>query len=113
MAREMNDGLRRHGYEGHRGEQRNRKLFESCRLRGGQVLEPVTVATWKVLASPRQSLDSWRGLKGLGGVPVPAETKERVLAELEAWAEEAFGVLDRQLESEELYVLRALRIQAG
>jgi hypothetical protein len=110
MAREMNNGLRRHGYEGRRGEQRNRKLFESCRRRGAQILEPVTVAAWKVSASPRQSLDSWRGLKGLGGVPVPTETKERILAGLEVWAEEAFGGLDKQFESEETYILRPLRI---
>lgn len=110
MAREMNSGLRRHGYEGHRGEQRNRNLFESCRRRGAQVLEPVTVASWKVLASPLQSLDSWRCLSGLGGVAIPAETKERILAELEAWAQEAFGGLDRQFESEETYILRPVRV---
>jgi ubiquinone/menaquinone biosynthesis C-methylase UbiE len=110
MAREMNNRLRRHGYEGHRGEQRNRKLFESCRERGAQILEPVTVATWNVLASPRQSLDSWRCLRGLGGVVIPAETKEQILAELEDWAREAFGGLDEQFESEETYTLRPLRV---
>ena len=110
MAREMNNGLRKHGYEGRRGEQHNRKLFESCRRRGGQILETVTVVTWKVLASPRQSLDSWRCHKGLGGVQVPAETKERILAELEGWAQEVFGGLDEQFESEETYTLRPLRI---
>jgi ubiquinone/menaquinone biosynthesis C-methylase UbiE len=110
MAREMNNGLRKHGYEGHRGEQHNRKLFESCRRRGGQILEPVTVVTWKVLASPRQSLDSWRCHKGLGGVEVSAEIKERILTELEGWAREVFGGLDEQFESEETYILKPLRV---
>src|ERR1044072_3827130 len=96
MAKEMNNRLRAHGYEGRKGEQRNRRLFESCRLRGAQILEPVTVANWKTLASPRQSLDSWRCLTGLGGVPIPPETKERILAGLEVWAEEEFGGLDEQ-----------------
>jgi ubiquinone/menaquinone biosynthesis C-methylase UbiE len=108
MSREMNNGLRKHGYEGRRGEQHNRNLFESCRRRGGQVLETVNVVTWKALASPRQSLDSWRCHKGLGGVEVPAETKERILAELEGWAQEVFGGLDEQFESEETYTLRPL-----
>ena len=108
MSREMNNGLRKHGYEGRRGEQRNRKLFESCLRRGGQVLEPVTVVSWKVLVSPRQSLDSWRSHKGLGGIQVPAETKERILVELEEWAREAFGGLDAKFESEEAYTLRPL-----
>lgn len=110
MSREMNNGLRKQGYEGRRGEQQNRDLFESCRRRGGQILETVTVVTWKVLASPRQSLDSWRSHKGLGGVEVPVETKERILAELEGWAQEVFGGLDEQFESEETYTLRPLRL---
>jgi ubiquinone/menaquinone biosynthesis C-methylase UbiE len=113
MAKEMNNRLRLYGYEGHGGEQRNRKLFESCRLRGAQILEPVTVAAWKSSASPRQSLDSWHAPRGLGGVPIPAETKERILAELETWAEEAFNGLDERLESEERYVLRPLRIMSA
>ncbi len=113
MAREMNKGLRRHGYEAHRGEQRNQKLFESCHRRGAHVLETVTVTTWKVLASPRQSLDSWRCLKGLGGTAVPAETKEQILAELEVWAGQVFGGLDEQFESEEAYTLRPLRIPSA
>ena len=112
MAREMNERLRALGYEGRRGEQRNRKLFESCRQRGAQMLEPVTVAAWKVTTSPRQSLDSWRSAGGLGGIPVPAETKERVLADLGVWAESAFGGLDEQFESGERYILRPLRVPA-
>jgi ubiquinone/menaquinone biosynthesis C-methylase UbiE len=110
MAREMNNGLRRHGYEGHQGEQRMQQLFESCRQRGAQVLEPLTVTTWPVFASPRQSLDSWRCLSGLGGVRVPSETKGQILVELEAWAEAVFGGLDERFESEESYKLRPVRI---
>jgi ubiquinone/menaquinone biosynthesis C-methylase UbiE len=110
MAREMNERLRQHGFEGHRGEQQNRKLIESCRQRGAQVLEPVSVAKWKAMASPRQSLDSWRSLKSLGGIPVPATIREKILTELEVRAQEIFGGLDKQLESEENYVLKGLRI---
>jgi len=110
MARAMNEGLRRHGYEGHRGEQHNRRLFESCRRLGGQALEPVTVACWKTAATPRQSLDSWRSLKGLGGIALAAETREQILKELEHWAEDTFGGLDAPVESEEAYTLWPLRI---
>lgn len=110
MARAMNEGLRRYGYEGHRGERHNRRLIEACRRRGGQALEPLTVARWKTTATPRQSLDSWRSLKGLGGVAVAAEVRERILAELEQWATDTFGGLDTTRVSEEAYTLWPLRI---
>ena len=113
MAREMNEGLRRRGYESHRGEQHNRRLFESCRRLGGQALEPVTVARWKTAATPRQSLDSWRGLKGLGGIALAADTREQILKELERWAEDVFGGLDTPIESEEAYTLWPLRVPSA
>lgn len=110
MAREMNERLRRRGLKGRRGERRNQKLFEACARLGAEILEPVPLATWNVSASPRQSLDSWRSLKGLGGIPVTAETRAAVLDELEAWASETFGGLDGAFEFEETYVLSPLRV---
>jgi SAM-dependent methyltransferase len=110
MAREMNERLGRRGLKGRRGERRNRRLFESCGRLGAEPLEPFAVATWGASASPRESLDSWRGLSGLGGVPVSAETRAEVLDELEAWAEGEFGGLDREFEFEETYVLSPLRV---
>ncbi len=110
MAREMNERLRRRGLKARRGERRNRRLFEACERLGAQTLEPVPLATWSVSASPRQSLDSWRGLKGLGGIPVTAETRAEVLGELQVWAAEEFGGLDTEFEFEETYVLSPLRV---
>ncbi len=110
MAQEMNERLRQRGLKGRRGHRRNRRLFESCERLGAEILEPVPVATWKTAASPRQSLDSWRSLTGLGGLPVSAETRAEVLNELEEWAAETFGGLERAFESEETYVLSPLRV---
>lgn len=110
MAQEMNERLRRRGLKGRRGQRRNRRLFESCERLGAEILESVPLTTWKVSASPRQSLDSWRSLKGLGGLPVSAETRADVLDELEIWAAETFGGLERAFEFEETYVLSPLRV---
>ena len=110
MAREMIERLRTHGFEGRRGEHQNRKLVESCVRRGAEILKPVSVANWNVSTSPRQSLDSWRCLKGLAGIPVPTETRREILAELEEWAGKIYGGLDHQLESEETYMLKPLRL---
>jgi ubiquinone/menaquinone biosynthesis C-methylase UbiE len=110
MSREMMERLRRRGFEGRRGEQQTRTLVEACRDRGAQLLPSVTVARWKVSTTPRQSLESWRGLTGLGGILIPPEIKKEILEELEDMAEAELGGLDRQLESEEAYVLNSLRM---
>ncbi|HYO90382.1 MAG TPA: class I SAM-dependent methyltransferase, partial [Pyrinomonadaceae bacterium] len=110
MAKEMHERLRRHGFEGRRAERHNPKLFDSFQRRGAAILQPITIARWKVSSSPRQSLDSWRSLTGLGGIPLAAEIQNEILAELEAWALEMFGGLDQRFESEETYVLRPLRV---
>ena len=113
MAREMNVRLRSRGFEGRRGERRNRKLVDLCIQNGAEIPEPVVVAKWRISASPQQSLDSWRGLQGLGGIPVPAETRQKVLRELEVWAKETFGELGTEFESEDTYVLKAIRLPAA
>jgi len=105
MAREMNKRLLSRGYEGRGGEKQNRKLFEACRRLGAEILGPRTVARWKVSTSPRRSLDSWRSLVSLGGVCVPAPAREEILDELEDWAGQEFGSLDREFQEEESYVL--------
>jgi hypothetical protein len=111
MSREMNERLRQHGLEGRRGEQRKRRLFDAFQARSAEVLEPVTVASWKVSSSPRQSLASWRSHAGLGGLRVAPAVRDEILNGLEAWAAEAFGGLEAQIESEESYVLSAVRVQ--
>lgn len=110
MSREMNERLREHGYVGRRGERQNRRLFELCNHSGAVELDPLAVAHWRTVASPRQSLESWRSHAGLGGIPVPASTRALILRELEAWAQEVFGGLDREFESKETYVLKSLRL---
>jgi ubiquinone/menaquinone biosynthesis C-methylase UbiE len=112
MAKQMIEMLKQHGFEGRRGERENQKLVESCCQRGAEELGLRHVAHWTVSTSPRQSVQSWRCLTGLGGIKLPAKTRDEILDEMEAWAEQEFDGLDREVESEEAYVLRSLRIPA-
>jgi SAM-dependent methyltransferase len=112
MAKEMIGRLRQHGFEGRRGEQQNQKLIDSCCSRGAEDRGVKHVARWRVTTSPRQSVESWRCLSGLGGIKVPPNTRDEILDEMEAWAEREFGGLDRGIESEEVYAIRSLRIPA-
>lgn len=110
MSKEMNERLRRHGFVGRRGELRNNRLFELCCGNGAIELEPFSVAKWKTFASPQQSIESWRTHTHLGGIQVPAATRADILRELEVWAAGEFGGLAREIESEETYVLKSLRL---
>lgn len=110
MAREMIHRLNQHGCAVRQGEREAQKLAELCRLRGAVVLQPFTAAVWMGRASPRQSLESWRQIDGLAGALVPLSVKRQVLAELETWANQELGGLDRQTESEEAYVIWPIRI---
>jgi ubiquinone/menaquinone biosynthesis C-methylase UbiE len=110
MAKEMNERLQLHGFTGRRSEREHRKVFETCSRVGAIGPQSLTVAKWTTSASPRQSLDSWHSHTTLGGITVPAETRRDVLREVEVWAEEVFGELDREFESEESYVLNFLTL---
>lgn len=114
MARRMNELLLTEGFEGRGGEKQNRKLFEAMTALGGaESLEPVEVTRWTVSASPRRSLRSWQSLVSLGGVAVPPTARDRVLTELESWAQDEFGHLDREFKAEESYVLYPISIRKG
>jgi ubiquinone/menaquinone biosynthesis C-methylase UbiE len=111
MSREMNRRLRQRGFEGRGGGHTSRKLFDACLRGGAKILEPKIVSRWSVTSSARQSIASWRSLASLGGLPVPAEVRQEILTELEAWAEQEFGGLDTESESVETYVLSPLRLK--
>ena len=109
LAREMRERLRRLGFAP-RSERYERRLIEACVQRGAVALETVTVVTWAAAASVQQSLDSWRSLPGLGGIEVPGGIRDIVLRDMAEWATGVFGDLERTVESEEAYVLRAVRL---
>jgi len=112
MARQMIEMLRHRGLEGRRGERHTRKLIESVGRSGGKVLPSTCVARWTVAATPRESIESWRCLQGLAGIPVPVNTKEQVLSEIESWAKETFGGLDEVTDAEESYVLWPITVNS-
>ena len=109
MAREMRDRLRGLGFAP-RSDRNDRRLIEACMQRGAVALEPVTVLTWTAAATVQQSLDAWQSLSGLGGIEVPAGIRDIVLGDVKEWATGVFGELGRAVESEEAYVLRAVRL---
>ncbi len=84
-------------------------LLAASRQRGAVELPRRVVASWRADQSPRRSLAAWRAKPGLGGIVLPPGMQEEILAELETWARESLGDLDRVTGSEESYVLRGVR----
>lgn len=105
MSREMQRRLRDLGFPARSAG--GRRLFEAL---GAEPARRV-VASWPVRHTPRQSLADWRSKDGLGGVVLPAGVQDEVLHGLEAWARETFGGLDAGLDSEDSYVLEAVRLE--
>lgn len=110
MAEEMRRRLRQHGFASRGGGEGRRALADACAARGAAPLPTVEAARWRVTATPRASLESWRSLVGLGGAIVPAEIKQQILSTLADWAEQTLGGLDRRHESEETYELEGMRL---
>ncbi|NEQ07200.1 MAG: class I SAM-dependent methyltransferase [Moorea sp. SIO1G6] len=95
------------------GRQKNKlmhQLIERFTQDGAQTIEPMVVSSWKVVSTPRQSLDSWRGKANLAGIELGDEIKHNVLDQLEVWAQATFGGLDQPIESEETYILQGVRL---
>jgi SAM-dependent methyltransferase len=108
MSREMQRLVRERGFTPRTAG--SRRFLAACRERGAAELPRTAVARWPARHSPRQSLDSWRGKLGLGGVVLPPGVQESVLDELEAWARRTFGDLDAESPAEETYVLEGVRL---
>ena len=95
------------------GRQKNKligQLIELFTQHGAIPIDPVEVSRWKVVSTPRHSLESWRGKANLAGIELDDEIKQNVLDQLQAWAEETFGGLDQPIESEETYILQGVRL---
>jgi SAM-dependent methyltransferase len=108
MSRQMQRLVRERGFTPRTAG--SRRFLAACRERGAAELPRTAVARWPAGHSPRQSLDSWRGKLGLGGVVLPPGVQESVLDELEAWARQTFRDLDAESPAEEAYVLEGVRL---
>ena len=110
MKQQMHHLLRQRGFQPREGEKNSKELISLCCQRGAKVIDSEIVARWTVLNTPQQSLDSWRQKPGLAGIDLLQDVQQPILKELQLWAEETFGGLDRSVESEETYILQGVRL---
>jgi ubiquinone/menaquinone biosynthesis C-methylase UbiE len=110
MRDKMQSLLAQKTLQGRQKNQLLRQLIQLFTQSGASVIEPVVASRWKVVNTPRQSLESWRGKANLAGMELTDELKQDVLARLEIWAQATFGGLDQLIESEETYRLQGVRL---
>jgi SAM-dependent methyltransferase len=113
LREEMRRRVGATGIPARSGERETRLLLEACHSRGAGILSPRSVARWTVRESPLSSLESWRAGAGLAGCDVAEERKLAILEGLRSWAQEAFGRLDAESDSEETYVLEGACLTAA
>jgi ubiquinone/menaquinone biosynthesis C-methylase UbiE len=110
MRHQMQTLLASKTLQGRQKKQLIAQLMQRLTQRGAEIIEPVEVSRWPVVNTPRESLDSWRGKANLAGIELEEEIKDNILNQLESWAKNTFGGLDRAVESEETYQLQGVRL---
>lgn len=104
LRRQLLEALEDRGLSPKRGERGGGPLFDDLGARGRRI-ERREVATIVVERSARERLESWRTKGGLAGLDLPAEERDAVLAEVEAWARRRWHDLEAKEASIEAYTL--------
>jgi len=105
--------LEEEGYSGRNRDVHAEALFSALEAIGGERAQPRVVGRWTRRHAPLGSIAAWQGKEGLAGYNIPEEVKERVLAQLLAWAKARYGNLEAPLEQEEYFQLEAIYVQAA
>ena len=110
LRAEMRRLLAEHGVEARRAGAARHALAAALEARGGEVLPPVTAASWPTVHRAGAAIAAWRAKPGLGGHAVSPAVQEAVLGRLEAWVRERYGGLEAEEEATERYRLAAVRL---
>lgn len=110
--RKMHELLAERGVAPRQTDRLRKKVFEQAEALGGTRLEPLVAASWSVTTSAADSIEGWRNKASMGGVTPPAEVKQAVLNDLTQWAAATFGAADKQITTQDIYVLEGVRFGA-
>lgn len=110
LRRQMRRLLAEHGVEARRAGDAQGALAGTLAARGGEILPPITAASWTVVHRAGDALAAWRAKEGLGGRAVSPEVQDRVLRRLEDWILERYDSLDVARDATERYELVAVRL---
>jgi ubiquinone/menaquinone biosynthesis C-methylase UbiE len=113
LRRQMLKLLEEEGYSGRNHDVHAEALFSALEAIGGERAQPRVAGRWVRRHAPLDSIAAWQGKEGLAGYNIPEEVKERVVAQLLAWAKARYGNLESPLEQEEYFQLEAIYVQAA
>ena len=113
FRRQMGKLLEEEGYSSRSHDAHAEVLFPALEAIGGERAQPRVAGRWVRRHAPLDSIAAWQGKEGLAGYNIPEEVKERVVAQLLAWAKARYGNLESPLEQEEYFQLEAIYVQAA
>ena len=113
LRREMRRRVEEQGLLGRDNALIRGRLLANCRASGGLAIEPLVVYSRSVWATPAESIGEWRNKPGLAGIDLRTSVKRALLDDLEGWAQDRFGDLERRFECLESYVLEGVRITSS
>lgn len=112
MKNQLHYLLEKYGFQGRQKKQSTGQLLDLCYQHGAKEIKPLVVSRWQVSSSPQQSLDNWQQKEDLAGINLPAQIQQKILEELQIWAQTTFNGLEHSIESEEEYVLQGAYLGA-
>lgn len=109
MKRKMQQMLKKYDIRPRDGARQNKLIFDTfCEKSHENAMTKHIAATWQVFQAPFNSIQSWKGKAGMAGVDVDKKAKAAVLEELEKWAKQHFGNIQKTIESTEQYILESV-----
>ncbi len=111
MRQQMHHILNDYGLQEKSGQSNRKILFEELEELGGERLSSITAASWSVNNAPIDSINSWKNVDGIAGLPVDEALKNQVLDKLQDKAQDFFNDLNQPVESKETYELNAISLK--
>jgi SAM-dependent methyltransferase len=101
--------LRQAGVGSLRGREGVGRVVEQCLQAGGLSMGRWVVAEWSETTTPAEIIAGWASLTRMGSVAIDPVMHQAILAELQVWAREEIGDLDRPETGRERYAIDLVR----
>ncbi|MEZ4819853.1 MAG: methyltransferase domain-containing protein [Bdellovibrionota bacterium] len=101
----MRELLIEYGAQPRPSEKRRAGILDQLEKAGMHTLATQTIYSWETTHRPIDSISNWAQKDTMGGIVPPQAVKEKVLTSLRQWALDVYGDLDKDVPTQEHYIL--------